>query len=64
MNIKVDESLCQAHGDCVMEAPSVFQLGDDDDVVRVIDATPPDDRREEIERAARRCPVSAILLEL
>jgi ferredoxin len=63
MKIKVDQSLCQAHGDCAIEAPSVFELGDDDDVVRVIDESPSDDRREAVERAARRCPVSAILIE-
>ncbi|MDH3047134.1 ferredoxin [Gordonia alkanivorans] len=63
MKIIVDEDLCQGHGDCVMEAPTVFELGDDDLVVQVLDASPSEDLREEVELAARRCPVNAIIIE-
>ncbi|MDT2005783.1 ferredoxin [Rhodococcus opacus] len=63
MKIIVNEDLCQGHGDCVMESPGAFELGDDDLVVRVVDASLADDMREEVERAARRCPVNAITID-
>ena len=55
----VDLNLCDAHGDCVLAAPDVFDLGEDDQVV-VLDPDPGDDQWGRIERAARACPVSAI----
>jgi ferredoxin len=56
----VDLNLCDAHGDCVLAAPDVFDLGEDDDQVVVLDAEPGDEQWERVERAARACPVSAI----
>lgn len=58
--IEVDMGLCDAHGDCVVEAPNIFDLGDDDDQVRVLNAQPGDEEWERVERAIRACPVAAI----
>ncbi|MGZ6609210.1 MAG: ferredoxin [Solirubrobacteraceae bacterium] len=53
--VRIDESACAAHGDCVAMAPEVFEL---DDVARVI-GTAPD---EVLLAAAEACPSAAILL--
>ncbi len=50
---EVDEAACAAHGDCVEQAPEVFQL---DDVAHVV-GTGPDDR---LLAAAEACPSAAI----
>jgi ferredoxin len=59
----VDFNVCDAHGDCVFEAPSIFDLGDEDDKVRVLEPEPGDGLWEDVERAARACPVGAIRIE-
>ena len=53
--VRIDESACAAHGDCVDMAPEVFEL---DDVARVI-GTAPD---EVLLAAAEACPSAAIVL--
>ncbi len=63
MRLTVDLDLCQAHGDCVVAAPELFDLGEEDDVVTVLMAEPPEELRGKAERAVRDCPVSAITLE-
>jgi len=63
MKIIVDTEKCEAHGDCVIAAPSVFDLDDDDHVVKLLMAEPPEDMRAEVEQAARDCPVAAITIE-
>ncbi|MEU0468101.1 ferredoxin [Amycolatopsis sp. NPDC006131] len=60
MKVTVDKGRCEAHGQCVMAAEGVFALGDDDEVVTVLDETPGEDRRAEVEHAAALCPVAAI----
>lgn len=62
MKIDVNFDACEMHGDCVMEAPEVFNLEDDSDVVEVLDSNPPEELRTKVEAAARMCPVSAILV--
>lgn len=63
MKIIVDKGRCEAHGQCVMAAEGVFMLGDDDDVMTVLDETPAPDRRADVEHAAALCPVAAIKVE-
>jgi ferredoxin len=53
--VRIDDSACAAHGDCVDMAPEVFEL---DDVARVI-GTAPDDV---LLAAAEACPSAAILI--
>ena len=51
--VEIDEGACAAHGDCVEQAPDVFEL---DDVARVV-GTGPD---ELLLAAAEACPSAAI----
>lgn len=59
MRIIVDRDLCQGHGVCESEAPDVFAVGKDHQVITV-DAAPPEDRRIEVEAAVRFCPTHAL----
>lgn len=61
MKVNVDMNLCQSHGECVLIAPDVFELGDDD-VLRW-KADVPDERREQMEAAVDACPMAAISIE-
>jgi ferredoxin len=61
MKVHVDMNLCQSHGECVFEAPDVFELGDDDVLVWKEDVG--EERREAVEAAANACPMMAIRVE-
>ena len=61
MRIVVDTDLCQGHGVCESEAPGVFEVGKDHQVV-VLDAAAAEDRRSELEAAVRFCPTHALSL--
>lgn len=63
MRVLFDKSLCAAHGDCVVAAPAVFDLGDDDEVAVVLDENPSEDQRGNVEMAVKVCPVGAIRIE-
>lgn len=63
MKVTVDLSLCQAYANCVVEAPTVFDLNDATGKALVLDPAPAEDRRAEVEAAARACPVRAISVE-
>jgi ferredoxin len=63
MRVTVDVNVCEAHGDCVVAAPEIFELGDDDDVVVVVNPEPSEDLRAKAELAADNCPVMAITIE-
>ncbi len=52
-SVEIDEGACAAHGDCVDQAPEVFQL---DDVAQVIGSGP----AEMLLAAAEACPSAAI----
>jgi ferredoxin len=63
MKVIVDTSICEAHGDCVLAAPEVFDLDDEDNVVRVLQQEPAEELRDQVEEAEQMCPVSAIRIE-
>ena len=63
MKVIVDLDVCSAHGDCVVAAPEIFDLGEDDDVVTVINPEPDEELRAIAERAEQDCPVTAIRIE-
>jgi ferredoxin len=63
MKVIVDLDVCQAHGDCVVAAPEIFDLGEEDDVVTVIQPEPGEELRAKAERAEQDCPVTAIRIE-
>jgi ferredoxin len=61
VRIVIDVDRCQSNGLCVGIAPGVFELGDDF-TLRVAEPVG-DDRRAEVEDAARMCPTQAIRIE-
>ena len=61
MRIDVDLDLCQGHGVCQSEAPTVFRVTDDN-VVEILDPNPPEDLRKNVEEAVRNCPTQALTL--
>ena len=63
MKVILDALRCDAHGVCVDACPEVFALGDDDDVVVVLDDQPDESLRDSVTRAARKCPKAAIRIE-
>jgi ferredoxin len=63
VRVTVDLETCEAYGQCVMYAPQVFDLGDDDDVVRLLDPEPDDALRGAVSESADACPVNAISIE-
>ncbi|WP_062210609.1 ferredoxin [Demequina oxidasica] len=58
INVKVDMSQCQHYGQCVLEAPHVFELNAKDRLEYVAQVA--DDDREAIEDAIDICPMQAI----
>jgi ferredoxin len=63
VRVVVDLGLCQGHGVCESEAPAVFRVGKETNTVEVIDTSPPDDLRAEVEAAVKFCPTGALSLE-
>jgi ferredoxin len=61
MRIVVDTDLCQGHGVCENEAPGVFEVGKNHQVV-VLELAPTEDRRAELEAAVRFCPTHALTI--
>ena len=61
MKVLVDMNLCQSHGECVVVAPDVFELGEDD-VLRWTEDVE-ESRRAAMEEAVEVCPMMAIRIE-
>jgi ferredoxin len=59
MRVGVDLELCQGHGVCESEAPEVFELAKSRKVV-VLDPSPGEEHRSEVEAAVRYCPTAAL----
>ena len=62
MRVVVNPDLCEGNALCVKEAPEVFALGDDDQVILLIEK-PDEALRAKVDRAVRRCPRNALALE-
>jgi ferredoxin len=60
--VKVDLDLCQGHAMCELEAPDYFTVPRRGKV-EILDAEPPDDARDEVERAVEMCPTQALLIK-
>lgn len=64
MRVEIDAPRCIAAGQCVMHAPDVFDQ-DDDGIVVLLDATPPESLHEAVREAAALCPAALIrILEI
>src|ERR1700743_2485131 len=60
--VEADLDLCQGHAMCELEAPDYFRVpkrGKGE----IVDAEPPDDAREEIDRAVEMCPTQALFIK-
>lgn len=62
MKIKVDWELCDGNGACALEAPMLFELDDDDQLIVLQDEIGPE-LQDPAERAVRACPKRALRLE-
>ena len=62
MRVTLDESLCQAYGNCLLAAPEVFELEASAAVATVLEPSPAESLRPEVEEAVRSCPVEALRL--
>ena len=63
IRVEVDVDLCQGHAMCELEAPDYFSVPKRGKV-EILDAEPPDDAREEVERAVEMCPTQALLITM
>ncbi|MEZ5232215.1 MAG: ferredoxin [Acidimicrobiia bacterium] len=57
--VVVDMDLCESNAVCMGIIPEVFEVRDDD-LLYVLDETPPDGARDKVEQAVARCPKQAI----
>lgn len=57
--IELDEDLCQGHAMCELEAPDVFKVPKRGPV-EIVDPEPPDEMRDDVERAVEMCPTRAL----
>lgn len=56
--VRVDRELCEGHALCVELAPTVFDVGPDDQAICT--ENPPDALRERVDAAVAACPRQAI----
>lgn len=63
MKVTVDQDVCASSGNCVLNAPDIFDQRDNDGVVVLLNATPSPDQAEGARRAAAACPALAIRIE-
>lgn len=62
MQVHVNTPRCIGAGNCVMAAPDVFDQGEDDGLVILLQEFPADDQRAAVTRAAQLCPAAIIQL--
>lgn len=60
MHITIDQAKCVGAGQCVLAAPEVFDQRDDDGIVVLLNADPPEDQYAQVREAAAICPAAAI----
>ena len=63
MKVTVDQDICASSGNCVMNAPEVFDQRDDDGVVVLLTPNPSAEQAEGARRAAAACPSLAKRIE-
>jgi ferredoxin len=63
MKVAVDQNTCASSGNCVMNAPELFDQRDEDGVVVLLNANPSAEQAEGARRAAAACPALAIHIE-
>ncbi|KOV60532.1 ferredoxin [Streptomyces sp. MMG1121] len=61
MRVEVDQPKCVASGQCVLEAPEIFDQ-DDDGIVELLNLHPDAAHQDGVRNAAAICPAAAIRL--
>jgi ferredoxin len=61
-SIEADLDLCQGHAMCELEAPDFFRVPKRGKV-EILDPEPPEDARDEVERAVESCPTQALFIK-
>lgn len=62
MKIVVDRDLCDGHGMCEAMAHEYFEL-DDDEVLTILNDSPPEEDRAKVHAAVQSCPALALSLQ-
>jgi ferredoxin len=62
VKVIVDRDLCQGHGVCESEALSVFKVSKKG-VLEILDESPPEELRAQVEAAVKFCPTQALTIE-
>jgi len=60
LQVLVEREKCCGYGNCVLAAPEVFGLSDDDGIVVVLDEHPAPGLREKVAQAVGDCPTEAL----
>ncbi len=60
LTVKIDRTLCVGFGDCIDEAPEIFEFDDEGIAVFAADAT--EAERDTLSEACASCPVDALVL--
>jgi ferredoxin len=63
VKVIVDTEKCIAAGQCVLNAPDVFDQRDEDGIVVLLNPSPPADAEADVRQAAALCPALAIMIE-
>lgn len=62
MKVHAEIEKCEGYANCVVAAPRVFAI-DDENIVLVRAPDPPEEERETVEEAVRSCPTAALSIE-
>lgn len=62
MKVVVDFDLCESNAICMGIAPEVFEVREDD-FLYILQDSPPEEMRPQLEEAVMSCPRAAIRLE-
>jgi sterol 14-demethylase len=62
VRVVVDRGLCQGHGVCESEASGVFSVSKQGQLT-VLDETPSEDLRPQVQAAVKFCPTHALSIE-
>lgn len=60
MKIIRDPNVCEAHGECILVAPELFDLGDDTGAVVLLNDSPGPELHDKARHAEKVCPLGAI----
>lgn len=63
LKVTVDYERCQANGLCTQAAPEIFDMHDDDDQVRLLQESPGEEFRSQVDQVVLMCPTRALNIE-